>query len=125
MAPVTMTMAPTQWARYKDIEDVEPINDGDMDCLVEISAVLKKYGKRERFGVALLHKHFEMANDELLVEHTDAKARVLTIKPLKQSEAGQTIETIWELGDGKDGHKVATACCRCSCDGGGGGGNDN
>ena len=105
----TMTMAPTQWGRYKDIADVEPINDGDLDCLAEVSAVLKKHGKRERFGIALLHKHFEMTGDERLVEHTDVERRVLTIKPVKQSEAGPTIQTIWELGDGEDGHKVFMA----------------
>lgn len=106
----TLTMAPTQWGRYKDIHDVEPINDGDLDCLAEVSAVLKQHGKRERFGVALLHKHFDMAADEQLVVHTDVDGRVLTIKPVKADEAGPTIETIWELGDGEDGHKVFMGC---------------
>jgi hypothetical protein len=110
----TLMIAPTQWSRYKDIEDVEPINDGDLDCLAEVSEVLKKYGKRERFGVALLHKHFDLAADEQLVEYTDAEARLLTIKPIKCSEAGQTIETIWELGDGQDGRKVSLGCAQ-SC----------
>ena len=114
MSTATLTMAPTQWGRYRDIEDVEPINDSDLDCLAEVSAVLKRHGKRERFGVALLHKHFEMASDELLLEHTDAQARVLTIKPVKQGEAGESIETIWELGDSGDDRKVFMGC-RQSC----------
>ncbi len=46
--------------------------------------------------------------------HADAKARVLTIKPVKQGEAGQTVETIWELGDGEEEHKVVMGC-RQSC----------
>ncbi len=107
-------MAPTQWGRYKDIEDVEPINDSDLDCLAEVSRVLKQHGKRERFGVALLHKHFDMNSDEQLVEYTDAEARVLTIKPVKKEEAGKTIETIWELGDGDGAHKVFMGC-RVTC----------
>jgi hypothetical protein len=106
----TLEMAPTQWGRYKDIEDVEPINDNDLDCLAEVSAVLKKHGKRERFGIALLHKHFEMNSDEQLVEYTDEVNRILTIKPVKKAEAGNTIETIWELGDGKGVHKVSLGC---------------
>jgi hypothetical protein len=110
----TLTMAPTQWGRYKDIEDLEPINDADLDCLAEVSEVLKKHGKRERFGVALLHKHFDMNRDEQLVEYTDAEARILTIKPIKKGEAGKTIETIWELGDGEDGRKVFLGC-RVTC----------
>lgn len=103
-------MAPIQWSRYKDIHDVKPINDEDLDCLAEVSAVLKRHGKRERFGVALLHKHFDMQADEQLVEHTDVVGRVLTIKPVKQIDAGQTIQTIWELGDGENGHKVHLGC---------------
>jgi hypothetical protein len=106
----TLEIAPTQWGRYKDIEDVEPINDSDLDCLAEVSEILKKHGKRERFGVALLHKHFEMSSDEQLVEYTDEVNRILTIKPVKKSEAGNTIETIWELGDGKGTHKVSLGC---------------
>ena len=106
----TLEITPTQWGRYKDIEDVEPINDSDLDCLAEVSEILKKHGKRERFGVALLHKHFEMSVDEQLVEYTDEVNRILTIKPVKKSEAGNTIETIWELGDGKGVHKVSLGC---------------
>src|SRR4029077_2102417 len=113
MVHATLTVAPTQWGRYKDIEDVEPLNDSDLECLAEVRDVLKKYGKRERFGVALLHKHFDMFADEQLVEYTDAETRVLTIKPVKRDEAGQTIETIWELGDGED-NKVYLGC-RVTC----------
>lgn len=108
-ANATLTVAPTQWGRYKDIKDVEPLNDSDLECLAEVRDVLKKYGKRERFGVALLHKHFEMSADEQLVEYTDAETRVLTIKPVKRDEAGQTFGTIWELGDGED-NKVYLGC---------------
>ena len=59
MSSATLAMAPTQWGRYEDINDVEPLNEGDQACLTEIREVLKKHGKRERFGVALLHRHFE------------------------------------------------------------------
>jgi hypothetical protein len=101
---------PVQWAELglRDIDEVEPVNEGDYDCLREVRDVLKRHGKQERFGVALLHKHFDMADDELLIEYSDPAARVLTIKPVKQAAAGRTVETIWILGDGEN--RVMLGC---------------
>lgn len=106
----SITVMPTQWARYRDIGNIEPLNDGDLACLAEVSAVLKKHEMRSRFGIALLHKHFEMSPDEQLLEMTDVESRTLTIRPVKEVDRSQTIQTIWELGDGADGQTVAMAC---------------
>jgi hypothetical protein len=111
--PTTLQMAPMQWAGLKDIDDVEPLNSGDYDCLAEVREVLKKHGKRERFGIALLHKHFDLAADEQLMEVSDEQERVLTIKPVKQGEAGKSVETVWMLLDGA--HQPMMGCqMRCS-----------
>ena len=103
------SIAPTQWGKLPDIDDVEPIGDKDVACLQEVYAVLKKHGCDTRFGVAMLHKHFEIANDELLVEETDKENRVLTIKPVKRAYAGPLMETIWQLESDSAG-KVMMGC---------------
>jgi len=59
----TLAVAPVQWSNLRNIDDVQPVNDGDTDCLVEIREVLRRHGKLDRFGVALLHSHFDLAND--------------------------------------------------------------
>lgn len=100
MSNATIEVAPTQWADLKDIHEVEPLHEADYDCLTEVRDVLKKHGKQQRFGVALLHKHFDMDEDEILVEHTDVANRVLTIRPTPANAAGETVQTIWMLGDG-------------------------
>jgi hypothetical protein len=100
MSRATIEVAPTQWANLKDIHEVEPLNEADYPCLSEIRDVLKKYDRQERFGVALLHKHFDMEPDEVLVEHTNVQDRILTICPVQVEAAGETIQTIWSLGDG-------------------------
>ncbi len=112
MSTMILEMAPTQWADLKDIDDVEPINDSDLECMAEVREVLKKHGKRERFGVALLHKHFGMDDDEVLVEETNKKARQLTITPVKREVVGETVPTIWML---MDGDKKAMALCKACC----------
>lgn len=90
------------------VGDIEPINDGDLDCLAEVREVLKMYGEPVWFGVALLHKHFDVADGEILVERTDAKGRILTIKPEKAAEAGSTVATIGMRHD--DEHKTMMGC---------------
>ena len=100
MSSETLLEPVSPWNRLKDIHDVEPIGTEDHACLAEIREVLNRHGKRERFGVALLHKHFDLAHDEMLVEETDVEARTLTIKPIATSEAPATIQTIWMLLEG-------------------------
>src|SRR4051794_39993335 len=100
-ANTNLVIAPIQWADLKDIDVVDPLNDSDSDCLVELREVLKKHGKRDRFGVALLHSHFEMADDEVLVEISDEESRVLTLRPVKHANVSNTVSTIWKLLDGE------------------------
>ena len=96
---VQLTMMPMQWGSLKGIDDIEPLNPGDYVCLAEIREVLKKHGKSERFGVALLHKHFDMKDNEVLLEETDRERRIQTVRPTLKSQAGRTIETQWLLGE--------------------------
>jgi len=109
----TVSVSPMQWATLKDIDDVEPLGEGDYACLAEIREVLKRHGKRERLGVALLHKHFDLDDDELLVEITNKEERVLTITPVKNAGEGRLIETIWMLQD--DGENRAMLGCQQYC----------
>lgn len=106
MSATELIVAPIQWAELSDIDEIEPLNENDADCLAEIREVLKKHGKRDRFGVALLHAHFPMTDDEILVETTDRDARRLTLEPVNLRDAGDTMGTVWKLLDG-DFHTMA------------------
>ncbi len=108
MNTARLEVAPMQWADLKKLKDVEPINDGDLECMAEVREVLKKHGKRERFGVALLHKHFEMTDGEVLLEDTDDEARELNIKPVQREAAGKSVPTVWMLLDGEN---RSVLCC--------------
>lgn len=110
-------VSPMQWARLRDIDDVEPLNPGDYDCLAEIRDVLKRHGMQERFGVALLHKHFDLADGETMMEVTDKTSRVLTIRPVKEGAVGESVETIWMLRDG-DFESMRACKMRCVKQGG-------
>lgn len=85
-----------------DIDEVAPLSLKDEACIREIKAVLGKYDSLSRFGLTLLHQHFDVADDEMLVEECDAENRRLTIMPQKLSAlAGiPTVSTNWRLDTG-------------------------
>ena len=101
MSAATIAATANAWNDLKDIDEVEPVNSDDRDCLLEIREVLKRHGRQDRFGVALLHKHFALRNDELLVERTNKELRTLIIQPVTPQDAGSTVGTIFRLGDGE------------------------
>lgn len=84
-----------------DIDDVPPLSETDRPCFDELRAVLAKHGMLQRFGIALLHEHFEVADDEILVETIDVATRTLTSRPEKITDLGAyaSVETSWRLDD--------------------------
>src|SRR3546814_14155981 len=83
MTATSLVLQPMEWAPLQDIDDVAPIGAADADCLKEVYEVLQRHGKVDRFGVTLLHKHFAMRDDEVLLERTDAAPRSLVLQPAK------------------------------------------
>jgi hypothetical protein len=85
--------------RFEFLEKVAPLSADDLECMNEIRDVLKRRGKSERFGVTLLHKHFELESDETLVETTDSKARAMVLQPaIIDPSDTSAIDTQWYLG---------------------------
>lgn len=93
---------------------VEPFSEQDMACFAEIRDVLKKHDKLDRFGLTLLHKHFDIEEDEMLVETVNEETRTQIIQPMKKSAVaqmdGQILETSWTLKEGD-----AVRGCRIAC----------
>jgi hypothetical protein len=85
--------------RFESLERVAPLSTDDLECMNEIRGVLIRRGKSERFGVTLLHKHFDLKSDETLVETTDSKARAMVLQPaIIDPSDTSAIDTQWYLG---------------------------
>jgi hypothetical protein len=84
------------------ISDVEPRTEKDDALFAELAAVLKKHDALDRFGVNLLHRHFDLAPGEFLLETTNIPTRLQTIEPIREQDLNgeEVIETAWRLGDG-------------------------
>jgi hypothetical protein len=110
----TVSLETVQWASLLDIDSVEPINDADAAVLEEIHQVLLRHGKSSRFGVCLLHKHFEITDDEVAIEYTDVERRESRVTVEKRDDFNMnSIQTVWRFQMG--GSSMGTNCVqRCA-----------
>jgi len=97
----TIQLSPMQWAALPDITDVPRLIAEDHAVLDAIRDVLIRHGALEKFGVHLLHKHFDLAEDEVLVEYTNVEARTQECRVEKRvsdrAEPHDRIETMWSF----------------------------
>lgn len=93
-----------------DIREVEPFGPKDQACFDEVRDVLARHGMLSRFGVTLLHRHFEVGNDEVLVERIDVEKRILQTTPVPRDEVGDAIQTSWRFDDSVIGQMCETQC---------------
>jgi len=108
-----LVIQPMDWAELNDIDEIDPVGEADADCLKELYDVLKRHGKHERFGVTLLHRHFDLGNDEVMLERTDSSNRRLELRParLDSPEVARSVQTSWKLTE-DFGAVTNTACYR-------------
>jgi hypothetical protein len=102
-----------QWTALKQIEDLRPINDDDYAVLEELRQVLLRHGYQDRFGVCLLHKHFDLNPGEAALEESDEAARISTIRVVPEDVARAAMETAWRFSadiDIKAGRKCDVTC---------------
>jgi hypothetical protein len=106
-----------QWNHLTDIHHIEPLGPQDQACLEAIREVLAKHECLERFGINLLHKHFEMAEDEILVEDVDEKTRTLVTRPVSIATMAADLETgiatQWHWQRNRDGAYEQICVARC------------
>jgi hypothetical protein len=107
-------LIPTAWSRLQHIADVSPICDKDEQVLAEIRTVLERHHALERFGVTLIHRHFELHEGEIIVESTHMEQRRQTVEVRSEAEvmaAGNVIATQWVFDGSRNG-----MACRVYCE---------
>lgn len=96
-------MLALQMAGLPDIADALPLSKEDDELVSDVIAVLRKHGALNRFGLMLLHKHFELDEGEILLETTDKVSREQRISPVKRSalSEGTAVPTQWRFDTGE------------------------
>lgn len=110
-----ITLETVHWSTLNDIDDIPPINDTDFEVLAKIKDVLVEHDCTNRFGVCLLHKHFEVGQDEVAVEYTDVEARVskVVVQQRVDNPDTDTIQTMWRFRE--DGALGYDTVCEKVC----------
>lgn len=77
----------------------------------ELAEVLKKHNSLDRFGITLLHKHFDIGADEALLETTDVDNRQQFFRTVKRADLNSlnAVETAWRLNS--DGEALWGCVC--------------
>src|SRR6476620_389012 len=68
-----------------DATDGGVLTDDDRACLTEMGQYLATTDAWQRFGIWLLHKHFEPLEGEVFVEHTMRAPRKTETSPIERS----------------------------------------
>lgn len=109
-----LNLETVQWTRLRQIEDLDPICDTDYDVLREVRDVLIKHGYEDRFGICLLHKHFEIKQGEMPLERSDEEKRISTITVVPEEEIDDAWATSWafskDVPDIKAGRNCTQKC---------------
>src|SRR3990172_9207208 len=74
----------TQWSQFQDVDNV--LKSNGEEWFYELRDVLKKHNALNRFGITLLHKHFDVADDEIMLETTDVENKTLHMRPVKTKD---------------------------------------
>jgi hypothetical protein len=95
-----------------DIDEVEAFSEKDHACINAIREILRQHEALGRFGLTLLHSHFNVTNDEVLVETVDTETRTLVTRPVKADDKtiGNSIETSWRLDSPTGLARCETRC---------------
>ncbi|TCV79275.1 hypothetical protein [Sulfurirhabdus autotrophica] len=85
-----------------DFDQVVPYTDKDHPLFNELYEVLKRHGALRRFGITLLHQHFPITDEEILLEKTNIEDRIMMIRPTQKTElkGKKYLETSWRLDTG-------------------------
>ncbi|MBK6545758.1 MAG: hypothetical protein IPG12_10875 [Saprospiraceae bacterium] len=96
-----------------DIQEVALITEDDSNCLAELKEIIVKHGKENKFGISLLHKHFDLLENEMLVETINIKDRVLTTKPVYADEQRKNslVQTVWCFSKDQSFSKACESFC--------------
>lgn len=78
-------------------EDAHGLGSNDKEFVKDLVAVLEKHGNLDRFGLCLLHDHFPVAEDEVLVEANDPETRTLHVSVEKASQSSHTKPSQWRF----------------------------
>ena len=113
----TIAQVPVQnnpYTSLKDINDVDTkLSTFDRETMRQLHQVLRERNQVDRFGMTLLHDHFEVNDGETMIETHNPVTREITIKPYRNEnlKEGQELqETNWRFDKETGGVQAFLFC---------------
>lgn len=113
---IRLSIQPLQWATLPDLHDTPELDESDLNCLADIKVALERHGKLRRFAVHLAHRHFELADDEILVERQNTETRSQEISVVRRGQEGEARPTTWLFHEGVELRLSDAVYCVCVSD---------
>jgi hypothetical protein len=87
------------WNSLKDINGISGNLPADDLVLSEIAKVICDAGAQERFGITLLHKHFDVAASEVAVESVFPQEKMSYVSVFNRESLpeGEIFPTVWRF----------------------------
>ena len=92
---------PLVYKRLSRFHLAKEMLDGQQENILELGRVIRAHGLEEIIGVNLLHKHFDLRGQEMLVREFDQETASIT--PWQPPYDEQTIPYLWKMARGQDG----------------------
>ncbi|WP_082837066.1 hypothetical protein [Labrenzia sp. OB1] len=113
-----LDVQPLSSRNLPSFDHAEPLAHGDEAFLQDIVGVMEKHGNLGRFGLCLIHDHFDVGVDEILLETNDPETRTLHLETVKLADLNADMKfTSWDVSkwDGSDlrgaDHSYALSAC--------------
>ena len=73
-----------------------------MDRMLCVGNVFVRHSVHERFGLSLLHKHFDLSDDEIILRKVNVKRRIVSMFPRKGQR--NAVAYLWKVSASKRNH---------------------
>lgn len=74
------------------------------DTIGELGAIIRKFGYEDLLAINLLHKHFDIHPDEVIVRRFEHAENLAYMNPRSADEAlGSSVPYLWAYAPGRDG----------------------
>jgi len=90
-----------------------PLNERDQPFIAELHSLLERHGNLDRFGICLLHDHFPVGENEILLESNNHHERTLALEVVQRDELPEVKFTSWRIGGPRA--EALTACAEDKC----------
>ncbi len=87
--------------KFLHIDDVKRYSSQDMKMLAIFGQILAQHDAQERFGISLLHKHFDLQEGEIIVETKSIDSKEFTISVSSIYDQNNKVPSMWRFVEGE------------------------